>query len=208
MTPIFSLNWLMKIAVVLEVLQRACQLAQRLAHQPGLQAHVAVAHLPLDLGARHEGRDRVDDDDVERVGADQHVRDLERLLTGVGLGDEQRIGVDAEVLRVGRVKGVLGVDERRDAAGLLRVGDGVQRHRRLSRRLRTVDLDDPAARQPTDAESDVEGDRAGRDDLDRRPDVIAQPHHGAFAELAVDLGEGGVERLVAVLWRSHVCRPG
>ena len=74
--------------------------------------------------------------------------------------------------------------------------------------LRSVDLDDPAARQAADAERDVEGDRAGRDDLDRRPDVVAEAHDRALAELAVDLGERGVERLVAVLWRSHVCRPG
>ena len=90
----------MKIAVVPELRQRAGDLAQRLAHQPGLQADVAVAHLALDLGARHERGDRVDDDDVERAGADQHVGDLERLLAGVGLGDEQRVGVDAERLGV------------------------------------------------------------------------------------------------------------
>src|SRR3712207_7844049 len=44
----------------------------------------------LDLGAGHECRDGVDDDDVERAGADQHVGDLERLLPRVGLGDQQR----------------------------------------------------------------------------------------------------------------------
>jgi hypothetical protein len=98
MTPIFSRSWLMKIAVVPELLSDAGDLAQRLAHQPGLQADVAVAHLALDLGARHERGHRVDDDDVERAGADQHVGDLERLLTGVGLGDQQRVGVDAEAL--------------------------------------------------------------------------------------------------------------
>ena len=116
MTPIFSRSWLMKIAVVPDVVQRTGELAQRLAHQPGLQADVAVAHLALDLGPGHEGGDRVDDDDVERAGADQHVGDLERLLAGVGLGDEQRVGVDAEGLRVVGVERVLGVDERGDAA--------------------------------------------------------------------------------------------
>ena len=122
----------MKIAVVPVLLQRAGHLAQRLAHEAGLQADVAVAHLALDLGARRERGDGVDDDDVERARAHQHVGDLERLLTGVGLGDEQRVGVDAELLRVVGVERVLGVDERRDAAGRLRVGDRVQRHRRLA----------------------------------------------------------------------------
>src|SRR4051812_26719735 len=36
------------------VVQRTSDLAQRLAHQAGLQTDVAVAHLALDLGARHE----------------------------------------------------------------------------------------------------------------------------------------------------------
>src|SRR3954469_8050553 len=65
------------------VVQRTGDLAQRLAHQAGLQTDVAVTHLALDLGAGHERRDRVDDDDVERAGADEHVGDLQRLLTGV-----------------------------------------------------------------------------------------------------------------------------
>ena len=142
-------------------------LAQRLRHEAGLEADVAVAHLALDLGPGHEGRDRVDDDDVEGAGADEHVGDLERLLARVGLGDEERVGVDAELLGVLRVERVLGVDEGGDAAGLLRVGDGVQGDGRLARALRAVDLDDAAAGQPADAERDVERDRAGRDDLDR-----------------------------------------
>ena len=39
---------------------------------------------------------------------------------------------------------MLGVDERRDAAGFLRLGDGVDRQGRLTRRLGAVDLHDAA----------------------------------------------------------------
>ena len=46
---------------------------------------MAVTHLALDLGARHQGRDRVDDDDVQGPGTHQHVGDLQRLLARVGL---------------------------------------------------------------------------------------------------------------------------
>ena len=129
---------------------------------------------------------------------DQHVGDLERLLTGVGLRDEQRVDVDAELARVLRVERVLGVDEGGDAACALRVGDRVERQRRLTRRLRAVDLDDAAARETADAERDVEGDRAGGDDLDGCALVAAQAHDRALAELAVDLGERGLEGLLAV----------
>ena len=93
---------------------------------------MAVAHLALDLRARHEGGDRVDDDDVDRSGPDEHVGDLERLLPRVGLRYEQAVSVDSERLGVLRVEGMLRVDERRDAAGLLSVGDGVEGDRRLA----------------------------------------------------------------------------
>ena len=167
---------------------------------------MAVAHLALDLGAGHQRGHRVDDDQVERAGADQHVGDLEGLLTGVGLGDQQRVGVDAQRLGVVGVERVLGVDERHDAAGPLGVGHRVQGDGRLAGGLRTVDLHDPAARQAAEAERDVEGDRARRDDLQRRPGVVAQPHDRALAELLLDVGERGVEGLLAVS-TSHVVRP-
>src|SRR5215467_2542386 len=47
------------------------ELAQRLAHEARLQAHVRIAHLALDLGARGQCGDRIDDDQVDRAGADQ-----------------------------------------------------------------------------------------------------------------------------------------
>ena len=95
MTPIFSRSWLMKIAVVPELLNapvilrsawdisRACRPTWLSPISPSISAR------------GHQGRHRVDDDDVERAGADQHVGDLERLLAGVRLGDEQGVGVDA-----------------------------------------------------------------------------------------------------------------
>jgi len=83
--------------------------------------------------------------------------------------------------------GVLGVDERGDAAPPLRVRDGVQRHSGLAGALRAVDLDDPTAREAADAEGHVEGDRAGGDHLDRNTRLLAEPHDRALAELPLDL---------------------
>ena len=120
------------------------------------------------------------------------------LLSGVGLRDEELVDVDAQLAGVLGVERVLGVDERRDAAGALRVGDRVQGQRRLTRRLRSVDLDDAAARETADAERDIEGDRAGGHDLDGSALVAAEAHHRALPELPVDLGEGRFQGLLAV----------
>jgi hypothetical protein len=175
MTPIFMRIWLMKMTSVLVRLMLAGELAQRLAHQARLQAGQLVAHLALDLGLGRQRGDRVDDDDVDAAGAHQHVGDLERLLAGVGLRDQQVVDVDAELLGVARVERVLGVDEGGGAAELLHLGDDVQGQRGLAGGLRAVDLDHPAARQAADAERDVEAERAGGDGLDVALDALPSP---------------------------------
>ena len=118
--------WLMKMTMRVRALDVAGELAQRLRHEARLQADVRVAHLAFDLGLGRQRRDRVDDDDVDRAGAHQHVGDLERLLAGVRLRDQQILHVHAELRGVDRIERVLGVDERRGAAGALRFGDHLQ----------------------------------------------------------------------------------
>ena len=198
MTPIFSRSWFVKRQIVSVWWSVPVELAQRLAHQPGLQADVRVAHLALDLGLRRQRGDRVDRDDGERAGADEQLADLERLLARVGLGDEQLVDVDADPLGVRRVHRVLRVDERADAAAALRLGDHVVDERRLTGRLRAEDLDHPAARQPADAEREVERERARRDGADRDLGLVVHLHHGALAELALDLTERRIECLLAI----------
>ena len=125
----------------------AGQLAQRLAHQPGLQADVGVAHLALQLGLGGQRGDRVDHDDVHRAGAHQHLGDLQRLLAAVGLRHQQVVGAHAQLAGVADVQGVLGVDEGADAARPLGLAHHVQGQGGLARGLRPVDLDDAAAGQ-------------------------------------------------------------
>jgi hypothetical protein len=106
------------------------------------------------------------------------------------------LDVDAELLGVGDVERVFGVDEGRGAAELLHLGDDLQRQRGLAGGFGAVDLDDPAARQAADAEGDVEPERAGGDGLDVALDAaVAHAHDRALAELLFDLGERGGEGL-------------
>ena len=199
MTPIFSRSWLVKQQMVPERLRLPVELAQRLAHEAGLQADEAVAHLALDLGLGRERGHGVDGDDVEGAAAHQHLGDLEGLLAVVRLRDQQVVDVDADGLGVDGVHGVLGVDERRLPAQLLRLGDEVVDHGRLARRLRAEDLDDAAARDAADAEGDVERQRPGGHELHVvAHGVVAEAHDAALAELALDLGDGSLEGFVFV----------
>jgi hypothetical protein len=105
---------------------------------------------------------------------------------------------------------MLGVDEGRHAALLLRLRDDLQRERRLARRLRPEDLDDAAAGHAADAQGIVEADGAGRDRGNLRDDILgAQAHDRALAELLFDLADGhfdGLEALAIVSFFScHGC---
>ena len=93
---------------------------------------MGVAHFPFDLSARRECGHRVDDHDVDRSGAGQHVADLESLLTSVWLGDQELIDVDADRCCVHRVHCVLGIDVGAYATIALRFSNDVHGKRGLT----------------------------------------------------------------------------
>ena len=182
----------MKMTQRIGALDVAGELAQRLAHEPRLQPGQLVAHLAFDFRLGHQRRHRIDDDDVDAARTHQHVGDLQPLLAGVGLRNQQIADVDAELAGVDGIERVLGVDVGGRAAGLLHLRDHLQAQRGLAGRFRTVDLHDAAARQAADAERDVETERTGGHHRQVVGDLgFAHFHDGALAELLFDLGEGG-----------------
>ena len=94
---------------------------------------MAVAHLAFDFRLRHECRDRVDDDAVDAVGANQHVGNFQTLLAGVRLRDQEIGDLDAKALGILRVERVFSVDVCRNAAILLDFGDDLKTERGLAR---------------------------------------------------------------------------
>ena len=141
-------------------------------------------------------------------GAHEHVGDLERLLAGVGLRDEQLVDVDPDCLGVDGIHRVLGVDVGADAAVALGLGHHVQREGGLARRLGAVDLGDAAPRQATDAQGEIERQRPRGDGLDGHRALLAHLHDGALAELLLDLPEGHVECLLTIHGVSFLPRLG
>jgi hypothetical protein len=131
---------------------------------------------------REPSRDRVDDDHVDRVALDQHLANLHRFFAAAGLADQQRVQFDAQLLSPARVKGVFGVDDRRDPA----LSFELRRRRAVPasscRSIPARRFDDPAARNPLAAQRHVEAERAGRNPLDRQMHDGTQRHDRPFAK--------------------------
>lgn len=73
---------------------------------------MGVAHIALDLRARNESRNGVDNYNVDSARTGQRFGYLERLLAVIRLRDKESIDVNAEIRGVYGVKRVLGVNER------------------------------------------------------------------------------------------------
>ena len=188
----------MKIRQVFDFETDAGQLSEGLRHQAGLKAHLRLAHLAFDLRPGNQCGNRVYDQDIHAVGADEDLDDLERLFAVVGLRDEQVVEVDPQLSRVLRIERVLGVHEGRHAAKLLRLGNDLQRQRGLARGFGSEDLDDAAARHAADPERVVEAHRPGRNGGNRRDGVLLpEAHDRALAELFLDLADGRLDGLEA-----------
>src|SRR5690606_15528224 len=96
----------------------------------------------------------------------------------------------SELLGVFRIKSVLSVDEGADAAAFLRFSHGVKGKGGLTRRLRSVYLDDAAAGKTADAKRVIKPDRAGGDSVDVDLLAFAEGHDSFVAELGLDGPEG------------------
>ncbi len=89
----------------------AGQFSERLAHKAGLQTDMGVTHLAFDLRTRNECGNRVDNDNIYRIGPDQGLGNLQGLFTGVGLRNNQFVRVYTETFGVGGVQSVFCVDK-------------------------------------------------------------------------------------------------
>src|SRR5690606_19121864 len=108
------------------------------------------------------------------------VSNLKGLFAVVGLGDEQVVGINAELLRIRAVEGVSGVYERREASALLCLGDAMHRQRCLTRRFRPVDLGHTAARNTANAEGQIKPQRPRRNERYVHYLFITEFHNGTL----------------------------
>src|SRR6185369_13723659 len=119
------------------------------------EADMLIADIAVDLSTGYQGCDRIDDHDIDAAAPDQNLSDFQGLFAKVRLGNEQVIGIDAQPFGITGVQGMLGIDEGDIPSPSLGLGNNVQGERSLARRLRAVDLGDPAAGETADAEGQI-----------------------------------------------------
>ena len=151
-----------------------------------------VAHVPLDFRPRHQRRHRVDHHDVHRVAAHQDFSDLKRFLADPGLGDQQIVDIHSTPGRIGRIEGMLGIDQGGRSAVLLGLGDNVLGQRRLTRSLGPKHLDHPTARQSAYAEGEIQGDGARRHHAYLGQVIPTHAENRTSSELLLDLRYRGL----------------
>ena len=122
----------MKIRHVFDFEIDAGELAHGLAHQPGLQTDERIAHLAFEFGLAGTSAATESTTSTSMAPERTSVSAISSACSPrIGLRDQQLVDVDAELTGVVRVERMLGVDEGGDAAGLLRLGDDMQRQRGL-----------------------------------------------------------------------------
>ena len=127
----------------------------------------------------------------------ERIHNLKCLLARIRLRDEELLDVDAKLACVLWVEGMLCVDECRNAAGLLRLGNHVQRDRRLARRLWTKHLDDASARNAANTKCDIERQDPRGDHLDVHVRLgFTEAHDRALAMRLLDVPQSILECLL------------
>ena len=90
---------------------------------PSISGRGPSSCLHNDLGFWYKCRNRVDDNDVDGTAAHKCIHNLKSLLSRIRLRDQKILGIDAQLARILRVEGVLGVDESSKTTCLLCLGN-------------------------------------------------------------------------------------
>ena len=98
------------------------------------------------------------------------------------------------------------INECSDATCLLALCDGMDGQCGLTRRLRTIDLDDPAFGITTYTQGGIQCDTAGGDNLYIFYLLFTHTHDGAFTEILLDLSHCSLQGLQLLLLRSQLLR--
>src|SRR5690606_37999124 len=95
---------------------------------------------------------------------------------------------------------MLGVNKGTGLPLLLCFCDHLQCQSCLTGAFRSIDLNNPAIWQTTNAQSNIQTERTGRDRRQHFPGLLTHAHNRAFTELPFDLRLGCAENLLFILF--------
>ena len=166
---------------------------------------MTVTHIAVNLRFRYERRHRVHDHDIDRSRTHHRFRDLQCLFPAVRLGYVKFININTDIPRIHRIQCVLRIDKSGNPPSFLNFRYHMQRHRRLTARLRPVNLYDPPFRDPAYSQRDIKTQRASRNSLHLHPGCgITKFHNRTFSVLLLDLRDRRLQRFYFILIFLHL----
>ena len=166
-----------------------------------MQADKRVPHFPFNLLTGNERRDRVHNNNIQRTGANQGIRNLKPLLAAVRLRNQQGIDIYPQRPGINRIKRVLGVYKCRFAAYFLRLRNTVESNRRFTRRFRPVNFNNTSFRQSANSQRNIKAKRSGRNMVNVHRYIFAETHNRPFAMRLFEIAQYLCKRLLLVLRR-------
>ena len=164
-----------------------------------MQTGQAIAHLALDFSARRQGSNGIDHDHIHGARTHQGVGNFQRLLARIGLGHQELVQIDTQLMGIGGIERMFGIDKGRRTACPLHLGHNMQGQGGLARAFRAIDFHHPATRQAANAKGHVQPQGPGRDRLDlNNLALIAELHHRALAIGPIDLCKRRLERALLI----------
>ena len=120
----------------------------------------------------------------------KRIYDLKRLLSRIGLRNQEVLRIHAQFTCVLRIQCMLRIDECSKSSGLLGFGDHVKSDRCLAGGFRPVDFDNTSAWNATDTESDIKRQDTSRYDVDIHVCLgLAKAHDRSFSMRLLNLLE-------------------
>ncbi len=181
------------------------QFAHGFGHQSGLQAYGRISHFTIQFCLRHQSSNGVNDDQVNGTALNEHFADIQGLFTGIRLGQNEFININAQGFGILGIDGIFSIDEGTSASLLLTLGNGMQGKGCFTGRFRTINLDDSSLWIAANAKGSIQSDGTGRNCINRYIGTIAKPHDTAFAIFLFNCFESIVQQLIPAAVLGSFC---
>ena len=159
-----------------------------------------IPHIPLNFRLRNQSGHAVNDDGINGAAAHQLFGNVQGLLGGIGLGNQQAVNVQPAVGGILGIQGVFGVNVRRQPAQTLRLRHNMNGQRGFAGRLAAVNLRDPAPRQSPHPQRQVQRQRPGGDGVgNQMRHLLVAAHHRPLAVIFLDAPQGKLQGRQLVL---------